>query len=193
MKSENNTLYIRNMVCNRCIKVVREELEKLGLEIQSMILGEVVLKNNPDENELKKIDSALRKEGFELLEDKRQKTIEKIKNVIIEYIQHDMMKTDKKINISDLLQKHIDRDYNTLSMLFSSVEGITIEHYFILQKIEKAKELLKYDELSLAEVAYKLGYSSVPHLSSQFKKTTGLTVSQFKKTSSNMRTALDKL
>ena len=193
MAITNNTLFVKNMVCNRCIKVVKEELEKLGLEITSINLGEVIIKNSPDKNELVKIDTALRKEGFELLEDKRQKIIEKIKNTIIEYVQYNMMTDNMKTNLSDLITKKLERDYNTLSTLFSSVEGVTIEHYLILQKIEKAKELLKYNELSLAEVAYRLGYSSVPHLSSQFKKTTGLTVSQFKKNSGNTRTSLDQI
>lgn len=190
----HKTLYIKNMVCNRCIKVVNEEIEKLGFAISSVKLGEVVLKNKISEEDKVKIRKVLEKEGFELLEDKRQKLIEQVKNIIVEYVHHELNGMKDKVNISELVSEKLKRDYNSLSMLFSSVEGITIEHYLILQKIERAKELLKYDELSLAEVAYTLGYSSVPHLSNQFKKVTGLTVSQFKKNSSTVdRTPLDKI
>jgi AraC family transcriptional regulator len=187
----NNILYIKNMVCNRCIKVVKEELEKLGIVIQNISLGEVELKEEIEILPMAEINKVLIQNGFELIEDKKAKIVEKIKSFVIKsiYSKNDLISENHKFSV--LIEKEIGMDYNYLSGLFSLQESITIEQFIILQKIERAKELLKYGELSLSEIAYKLGYSSVQHLSNQFKKTTGFTASQFKKLTDNMRKPLD--
>lgn len=184
-------LFIKNMVCNRCIKVVREELEKLGYIVLEISLGEVEIKEEPAVNDLAIIKNVLDKNGFELIEDRAAKLIENIKTVIVEYVHHS--KNDLSLNLSELIENKLLKDYSYLSTLFSSTENITIEHYFILQKIEKAKELLKYGDLTLSEIAYKLGYNSVNHLSSQFKKVTGMTASDFKKNTNLKRNPIDKV
>jgi AraC-like DNA-binding protein len=181
------------MVCGRCIKVVKEELEKLGLDVRSIVLGEVVINSIVDEIQIEKIKKTLEDNGFELIEDRRAKVIEKIKLVILDLVRNDEEENPTEANFSDYIVEKIGLDYHYLSTLFSSVENITIEQYIILQKIERAKELLKYGELTLSEIAYKLGYSSVQHLSNQFKKVTGLTASQFKNMTENLRKPLDKL
>ena len=189
-KNQTTTLTIKNMVCNRCIKVVKEELEKLNLDVRSIILGEAVVGGDEKDLPMSEIKNVLTENGFELIEDKKAKIIEQIK--IIDFIYSDV-EFEKDKNISKILEKKIGYDYNYLSTLFSSIENITIEHYFILQKIERAKELLKYGELTLSEIAYQLGYSSVQHLSNQFKKVTGLTASQFKDLTTQERKPIDKI
>ncbi len=189
---KETTLYIRNMVCNRCIKVVEEEFGKLDLQIKSISLGEVVVEAPLNEEMINKIRSVLIENGFELIEDQKMKIIEQIKLLILELIR-DFEEMPGKINISDYLSQKLNSDYHYLSTLFSSIENITIEHYLILQKIERAKELLKYGELTLSEIAYKLGYSSVAHLSAQFKKVTGMNANQFKSLTKNLRKPLDKV
>ncbi len=188
----STTLTIKNMVCNRCIKVVKEELEKLNLDVRSIILGEAIVGGEEKDLPMMEIKNVLAENGFELIEDKKAKTIEQIKIIVIEHIYNDS-EFDMDKNISKILEKKIGYDYNYLSTLFSSIENITIEHYFILQKIERAKELLKYGELTLSEIAYQLGYSSVQHLSNQFKKVTGLTASQFKDLTNQERKPIDKI
>ena len=180
------------MVCNRCIKVVNEELSGLGLTIEASELGKVVLKEEIDDQATKRIRQTLTDNGFELIDDKKSWVINKTKTLIIEYIHYDREKPEY-VNLSDLLSTELGYDYSYLSNLFSSVEGITIEKYLILQKIEKVKELLVYDELSLNDISYQLGYSSTQHLSQQFKKVTGLTPSHFKKIKEKRRKPLDKM
>jgi AraC-like DNA-binding protein len=189
---KETTLYIRNMVCNRCIRVVEEEFGKLGLQIKSISLGEVVIITPLNEEMISKIRYVLIENGFELIEDQKIKIIEQIKLLILELIR-DVENIPGKINISDYLSQKLNSDYHYLSSLFSSIENITIEHYLILQKIERAKELLKYGELTLSEIAYRLGYSSVAHLSAQFKKVTGMNANQFKSLTKNLRKPLDKV
>ncbi|MEJ5351293.1 MAG: helix-turn-helix domain-containing protein [Melioribacteraceae bacterium] len=193
MKSEMKILYIKNMVCNRCIKVVKEELEKIGIKVKNISLGEVETATEIDKNKLNEIKKVLEENGFELLENRKAKIIEKIKNIIITKIYNDEEFLINNKNFSKLIEEQIGLDYNYLSSLFSSLESITIEQFIILQKIERAKELLKYDELTLSEIAFKLGYSSVQHLSNQFKKVTGLSASEFKKITKNIRKPLDKV
>lgn len=175
------TLYIKNMVCNRCIAAVKQELEQQGLHPTKVSLGEVDIEETElSESQLHKLDAALVNLGFERIDDRKGRMIEAIKNKVIQMIHH----TDKvnlKFNWSSVLSEELHYEYNYLSNLFSSVEGITLEQYIIRQKIEKVKELLFYDELNLSEIAYRLGYSSVAHLSAQFKKVTGLTPSEMKK------------
>ena len=181
------------MVCNRCIKVVKEELEKLGMDVRSIALGEAVVNGNMEKLPLNKIKSVLEENGFELIEDKRARLIEQIKLVILELVRNDKEEFPLDENYSEYIVEKIGLDYHYLSSLFSSVENITIEQFIILQKIELAKELLKYGELTLSEISYKLGYSSVQHLSNQFKKVTGLTASRFKKMTENTRKPIDKV
>ena len=188
-----NTIYVKNMVCNRCIKVVREELEKIGVKIKTISLGEIEAVDYIDKLQLDEIKRVLEKNGFELLEDKKAKIIEKIKNHVIKLVHYRNEELSENFKYSVAIEKELGLDYNYLSNLFSSLEGITIEQYIIFQKIEKAKELLKYDELTLSEIAYKLGYSSVQHLSNQFKKVTGMTASKFKDMANNTRKPLDNI
>jgi AraC-like DNA-binding protein len=184
-------IYIKNMVCNRCKMVVKSTLKKFGLVPVQVELGEVVL----EENDISPIKEQLKQElqsfGFDLLDDKRTKTIEKIKNLIVDLVQN--KNSNLQITLSDYLTKELHRDYSALSNLFSQVEGITIEKYYIFQKIEKVKELLVYDELTLSEIAFQLNYSSAAYLSNQFKKVTGLTPSHFKTVRTIKRRPLDEL
>jgi AraC-like DNA-binding protein len=182
-------LYIKNMVCPRCIRVVKEDLEKLGITVEEVKLGEarIILNNSVDKNKLRK---QLEKSGFELLEDKQIQLIEKVKTVVIDAIQ-----TNPKpegMNISEFIAKEVGKDYGIVSSLFSSHENQTLEKFIIQQKIEKVKELLVYEEFTLSEIAWKLEYSSVAHLSAQFKQVTGLTPSEFKKTKKG-RKGLDEI
>ena len=180
------------MVCDRCIMVVRQQLDEIGLTYKSVQLGEVELTKEPTEQQLQNLRDKLGAIGFELLDDKRAGLVEKIKSIIIDLIhQHEDVELNTKLSV--LLEAKLHMDYHYLTTLFSSIEGVTIEKYVILQRIERAKELLVYDELSLNEISYKLGYSSVQHLSKQFKDTTGFTPSQFKQLKENRRKPLDKL
>ena len=178
-------------MCSRCIMVVQNELNRLGIAATSVKLGEVELAEALTAEDRKKLGESLVPLGFELIDDKKSRLIEKIKTVIIGLVHH--QENDAKINLSTLLSKELHHDYPYLSNLFSDVEGTTIEKYFIAQKIEKVKELLVYDELSLSEIAFRLNYSSVAHLSSQFKKITGLTPSHFKQIREDKRKPLDKV
>ncbi|MEO5561814.1 MAG: AraC family transcriptional regulator [Chitinophagaceae bacterium] len=171
--------------------VVGQEFEKLGLKPLEVKMGEVELSKPPSNKQLQKIESHLKELGFEILDNQKQRQIEKIKNNLIEKVQSGDFK--EHFSLSDFLSKQINKEYSQISRLFSEVEGITIEQFFILQKIEKVKEWIAYDELNLSEIAWKLGYSSVAHLSSQFKKVTGLTPSNFKKLGSLHRKSLDSL
>lgn len=174
-------LYIKNMVCNRCILVVQNELLKIGIQPMHVALGEVELKEEYlDKKTLDQLDAALKLLGFERIDDRKARLIEKTKNIIIQIIHHSDQ-IDLHLNWSEFLSRELHYEYNYLSSLFSSLEGITLEQYIIRQKIERVKELLLYNELTLNEIAYKLGYSSVQHLSGQFKKITGFTPSVLKK------------
>jgi AraC-like DNA-binding protein len=179
------------MVCNRCKMVVKSELEKIGLHPVSVELGEVELLQDLKENEKQTVAKKLSQLGFELLDDKISRTIERIKNLIVDLVHY---KNEKlKTNLSNYLAEDLKQDYSALSNLFSETEGITIEHYFIAQKIERAKELLVYNELTLSEIAFQLNYSNVAHLSNQFKKTTGFTPTHFKKLKDKKRNQIDDL
>ncbi len=179
------------MVCNRCIMVVQNELDKLGLAAKNIKLGEVTLERELTKEERDKLEKTLVPLGFEVIDDRKSRIIEKIKNIIIDLVHH--QDNDAKTNLSDVLSNELHHDYNYLSSLFSEVEGTTVEKYFIAQKIEKVKELLVYDELSLSEIAIRLNYSSVAYLSNQFKKVTGLTPSHFKQIREDKRKPLDKV
>lgn len=183
---------IKNMVCARCINTVTGIFREQGASICSVRLGVVEVQAALSEAQLRLIKQQLEKEGFELLDDHRSKIIEQIKNAIIALVHHgELDEHNEKLSV--LLSKKLHKDYHYLSNLFSSVEDTTIEQYFILQKIEKAKELLVYDELTLSQISFQLGYSSVAHLSAQFKKVTGFTPSAFKKLKGHHRQHLDRL
>ncbi|WP_161888198.1 AraC family transcriptional regulator [Pontibacter russatus] len=188
----NVKLYIKNMVCDRCKRVVAEELEQLGLTVLQVGLGEAEIAAPGDEVDMEQIRAVLHASGFELLDDRKTKLIEQVKLAIIALV-HQGEEAGLHINTSDYIAEKVGVDYHYLSTLFSSFEGITIEKYLILQRIERVKELLVYNELSLKEIAYMLGYSSVAHLSNQFKKTTGLTPSHFKQLKTQKRKTIDKV
>jgi len=185
-------LAIKNMVCNRCILVVGQTLERMNLTPLHIEVGEVDLREDLSDIQLSHLAAQLADKGFELLDDRKTMIVEKVKNIIIEVI-HSAEEIDIKVNFSHLIQRKLHIEYNYISSLFSNTEGITIEQYVILQRIERAKELLVYNELSLSEISYKLGYKSVQHLSTQFKKVTGLTTSHFRNIKENRRKPLDQL
>jgi AraC-like DNA-binding protein len=186
------TLHIKNMVCDRCIRAVQDEIENLGFTIKAIELGEVVLNEKIDTSDSERLSKVLAENGFELINDNKSRIINQIKTLIIEYIHYDKENPDY-VNFSDFLSSELNHDYSYLSHLFSMVEGKTIEKYLILQRIEKVKEFLVYDQLTLNEISYKLGYSSVAHLSRQFKSVTGLTPSHYKKVREEKRKPLDQL
>ena len=179
------------MVCSRCKLVVKSELEKLGLYPISVELGEVELQEDMTENQKEALTKRLKFLGFEWLDDRKSKIIDKIKTLIIDLVQN--KNNELNTNLSIYLSKHLQQDYNTLSHLFSEVTGTTIEKYFINQKIEKVKELITYDELSLSEIAYRLNYSSVAYLSNQFKKVTGFSPSYFKQSKNRKRLLIESI
>jgi len=182
-------IYIKNMVCPRCIRVVKEDIQSLGYKTKNIKLGEASISADTAIN-IRQIRKKLIESGFELLEDKQIQCIEKIRNTIVDAIQNG--KKPKNINFSDYLSQELGKAYNTLSALFSAHENQTIEKFIINQKIEKIKELLVYEELTLSEIAWQLDYSSLAHLSNQFKQVTGLTPTHFKK-GKKERKSLDQL
>jgi AraC-like DNA-binding protein len=171
--------------------VVKSELERLGLQTISVDLGEVETVGAMDDKQKQQVADALKHYGFELMDDKKSRTIERIKNLIIDLVQH--KNSELNINLSDYLSQQLMKDYSTLSSLFSETENTTIEKYFISQKIEKVKELLMYDELTLNEIAFQLNYSSVAHLSNQFKKVTGFSPSYFRQLKAKKRRQIEDL
>lgn len=179
------------MVCSRCKMVVKDVLIKFGLHPQKVELGEVVVAEELGNETKRELNTILESYGFELIDDKKSKLIEKIKNIIIDLVHYS--EEQPAIKFSEYISSRLHHDYNYLSNLFSEVENTTIEKYFITQKIERVKELLKYDELSLSEIADKLRYSSVAYLSNQFKKQTGLTPSFYKSLRKNTRKNIDDL
>lgn len=172
-------LFIKNMVCARCERTVERLLTAAGLEVKNLRLGEADIEGALSLPQMEKLRNALQMEGFELLDDRSSRLIGQVKNLIIQEVHHESQKPET-MNFSDFLAKKTAQDYSHLSKLFSSVEGVTIEKYIIAQKIERVKELLVYDELTLSEIAWRLGYSSSQHLSNQFRQVTGMTPTQFK-------------
>tara|TARA_R110002096_G_scaffold375326_2_gene569008 strand:- start:124 stop:663 length:540 start_codon:yes stop_codon:yes gene_type:complete len=179
------------MVCPRCITAVKNIMDTKKIEYSNINLGEVITNKKLTEIELISLSKALKLQGFELLEDSKSKTIAQIKSIIIQQVQQ-LHKT-LKVNYSNLLSQKLNQDYTVLSKLFSSVEGITIEKYIVKQKIEKVKELMFYNEKTLSEIAFLMDYSSSAHLSNQFKKETGMTPTQFKKTKHPTHKSLDSI
>ena len=188
---EINKLYIKNMVCDRCIMVVRDTLKQIGIEPISVKLGEVDINQEIDAPIKSELKQRLESLGFELIDDKRMVINERIKSLLIELVHHNNCKL--KTNLSDYLTNKLSLDYSYLSKLFSEINNTTIEKYFIAQKIERVKELLIYDQMSLSEIAYSLNYSSPAHLSSQFKSIIGQTPTEFKNDNNSPRMSLDKV
>lgn len=185
-------LHIKNMVCPRCIETVDRIFRENGFKVESVKLGEIEVSPKPDSTQLKKLSEQLHRSGFELLTERNSRITGQIKSEIIRLVHH----SDEQllqVNLSEHLSDLIGTDYSTISHLFSSVEGITIEKFTILQKIERVKELLSYGELTISEIAFKLEYSSSAHLSSQFKKATGMTPNQYKKLKDKERKSLDQV
>lgn len=191
MEKKHNIVHIRNMVCDRCIMAVDTALKNLGLHPLEVRLGYAVIEEEMNDKVHSMICNALEPLGFELIDDMKSRITERIRAEIVSLVHY--QDTDLKINLSDWLSERLGRDYSSMSKLFSDATGTTIEKYFIAQKIEKAKELLVYGEMTLNEIADRLGYSSAAYLSTQFKSVTGVTPSYFKKTGENCRKPLDKV
>ena len=188
---QRKTIHIKNMVCPRCMDTVEGIFDGLELEISSITLGEVITQQEISKDQKEKLNNKLSERGFELLEDNKSKLIGKIKTLVLNSIHYS--KEPIYINFSNYLSDQLHHDYSYLSRLFSSVEGITIEKFVLSQKIEKVKELIFYDELTLSEIAFQMDYSSVAYISSQFKKETGMTPTQFKKLKKPGHNHLDSL
>lgn len=183
--------YIKNMVCSRCIMVVRNTLKELGMDVQHVELGKAVVKGVIDVSN-EKLNKALDGLGFELLEGKDRQKTEQVKTCLIEYVK-ELERNDKMPKVSEFLSQKMRHNYASLSALFSEQEEITIEKYLIHLKIERVKELLSYGELTLSEIAWRLKYSSVQYLSNQFKQITGMSVTDYKKATDSFRQPLDSI
>lgn len=187
--SETTILNIKNMVCPRCVMVVRETLEELGYDVEEVDLGRAIVKTDqPIETD--QIDKRLKEYGFELIQGKHQELVEQIKTSLIQYVQ-DSEDSEKSPKLSDFLSNKLHQNYSSLSSVFSENEETTIEKYLIHLKIERVKELLSYGEMTLSEIAYRLNYSSVAYLSNQFKQITGMSVTDYKKARDSFRKPLD--
>lgn len=184
-------LFIKYMVCPRCITSVEETFKELGIKIVHIQLGIVQIEFDLSKDQLRELDSRLQENGFELLSDRKSKVVSQIKSIIIDSIHHSNEILDE--SYSELLSSKLYQEYTSLSKLFSAVEGITIEKFILKQKIERVKELLTYDESSLSQIAFDMNYSSSAHLSTQFKKETGMTPSMFKKQRKLDRDSLDTI
>jgi AraC-like DNA-binding protein len=190
-KENNMKLFIKYMVSTRCKMVVKEELKKLKLHFMVVDLGEVEIMENISAEQREQLKTALLSSGLELMDDKKAVLIEKVKNVITEMIHN----SDElpKVNYSDYISEKLNHDYTYLSNIFSEVKGITIQQFIIVHKVERIKELIIYNELNLTEIAWKMNYSSVAHLSNQFKKITGLTPSHFKQLKDKRRSPIEEI
>ncbi|MDO5608090.1 MAG: AraC family transcriptional regulator [Capnocytophaga sp.] len=182
---------IKNMVCARCVSAVQQLLDTLNIDYTEVRLGKVQLTEPLHNDTLQQLEKGLKQQGFELLSNKNQQLIEQIKNLLLQKIAS--LDIEAHFSIVQYLSGELHRDYSGMSQLFSQTESITIEQYFISQKIEKTKELLSYEELTLTEIAWKLGYKNVQHLSTQFKKITGMTPGNFRKLKDPPRIFIDKL
>lgn len=187
------TLLVKNMVCQRCVMAVESILEAGEIAFQKVTFGEIHLVSELSAEQKAYLKESLEKVGFEMIDSQTGGLVEKIKQLVIKRARNEVPDTERKIKLSGYLSDKVHHEYTYLSSLFSAVEGRTIENYFIEQRIEKAKELLIYDQLTLSEIAFELEYSNAAHLSNQFKKITGLTPTYFKEIGSMKRKALDKI
>jgi AraC-like DNA-binding protein len=186
-------LFVKNMVCHRCILAVEEVLKNSAIPFQQVITGEIHLSENIAKQQIDLLSAGLAKIGLELIDNRMTSTIEKIKQLVIKKARNEVDEKETKLKLSIYLSQHLHHEYTYLSSFFSSVEGRTIENYFIEQRIEKVKELLVYKQMTLSQIAFEIEYSSVAHLSNQFKKITGLTPSFFKQVGSHKRKLLDQI
>ncbi len=184
-------LVVKNMICSRCLKVVREDLESLGVEVLDLKLGKLKLRYQEGKVTLEQINTLLKKDDFEIVKDKNELISESVKLLLIALVNNLPIMLDGKL--SDYLANKLHMDYWSLSKVFSKTEGVTIERYFILLKIEKAKELIQYGELNFSEIAYELGYRNLYHLSGQFKQITGMSMRQYKQLDPVVRCPLNKI
>jgi len=189
----SHILLVKNMVCNRCVLTVENILEKAAIDFHKVLFGEIHLKKELSSAQKDKLQDGLNKVGFELIDNHTTGLVEKIKKHVIMKARNEVSASEIKLNLSAYLSLKLNYEYTHLSSLFSDIEGRTIENFFIEQRIEKAKELLVYGQKTLSEIAFELEYSSTAHLSSQFKKITGLTPSHFKKVGAERRKSLDKI
>lgn len=188
---EIHDLTIKNMICSRCLKVIRQDLESIGVELLELRLGKIRIKYPKDKVTLKQIEEFLELDEFELVKDRSEMISEEVKLVLIEMVNN--LPIDRTQKLSDFLAEKLHRDYWTLSKTFSKTEGTTIERYLILLRVEKAKELIEYDEMNFSEIAYELGYNNINHLSGQFKQVTGMSMSEYKQLKDKLRSPLDKI
>lgn len=188
-----SVLLVKNMVCKRCVLTVEAILSKAGIAYEKVLLGEIHTNHTITDQQRINLVSELEKVGFELIDGHTTSLIEKAKQLITKRARNEDQKSGAKLNLSDYLSEQLNYEYTHLSSMFSAIEGRTIEQYFIEQRIEKAKELIVYRQLTLSEIALELNYSSIAHLSSQFKKVTGLTPSHYKEVGAAKRKSLDKV
>ena len=186
------TLYVKNMVCDRCIMIVDQQLNQFGFSVKDISLGKVEVEPEPNSAQLQDIGSALQVLGFELIDKEKDQLIERVKNEVINLVHYSDLNEIKQ-SLMHIIAGRLNKEYTYLSRLFSDGEGITIERYIIQQKIEKVKELLEYGELNLNEISYKMGYSSSAHLSAQFKTITGMSPSKYKSATDQSRKPLDRV
>lgn len=186
-------LFVKNMVCHRCLLAVETILHQLSIPFDKVVAGEIHLAKEIDDDKRTSLGNKLSAIGLELIDNKSSTIIEKIKQLVIKKARMEVSEQDKKSNLSSYLSRNLYHEYTYLSSLFSSIEGRTIENYFIQQRIEKVKELLVYDEMTLSAIALEMEYSSTAHLSSQFKQITGLTPSHFKKVGTQKRKLIDQV
>ena len=190
---ESATLLVKNMVCHRCVLAVEDILNQSTIPFAKVIIGEIQLANVLPSDKYQALKQKLNNIGFELIDSHNGALIEKIKMLVIKKARNDVDPKDNKLKLSRFLSGKLNHEYTYLSSLFSAVEGRTIENFFIEQRIEKAKELIIYGQMNLSQIAYELEYSSVAHLSGQFKKITGLTPSHFKQVGASRRKSLDNI
>ena len=190
---DGTIIVVKNMVCQRCVMAVESILETGGIPFQKVTFGEIHLPGPLSEEKKDYLKTSLNNIGFEMIDSHAGSLIERIKQLVIKRARSEVGDADRKLKLSQYITDHVHHEYTYLSSLFSAVEGRTIENYFIEQRIEKAKELLIYDQLTLSEIAFALEYSSAAHLSSQFKKITGLTPTYFKEIGISKRRGLDKV
>lgn len=191
LKGKHLKIYIKYMVSQRCKMMVKEELKKLGLHFIVVDLGEVEIMENISDGQRELLKTALLESGLELMDDKKAVLIERIKNIIIQLVHH--TEESIKVNFSDYLSEKLKYDYTYMANLFSEVQGTTIEQFIILHKVERIKELIIYNELNITEIAYRMNYSSVAHLSNQFKKVTGLSPMHFKQLKDKRRSPIEDI
>jgi len=186
------TIHIKNMVCSCCVKVVKDNLEKNGFHVEEINIGKVTVLFNPEKNSLDEVARILEQDGMSIITDREEQIVEKIKKAVIELIHH-MNNVDSLVRKSDYLVEKLNMNYQNMSKIFSKHEPVTLEKFIILHKIERIKELIDSNEYTLSEIAYMMDYSSVHYLSNQFKKITGLSVSEYKQSDHKVRKSLDKI